>query len=498
MLRLVQSRGRLPAALAAALLLVSCTTVNPATGSRQFTPFMSPQKEARIGAEQHPLLVEQFGGRYEAPRLAGYVTAVGQRLARQAEVPAGQFSFTVLNSGIVNAFALPGGYVHISRGLLALLNDEAELSSVLGHEIGHVTARHAASRYNRAVFSQILGGLLGAVTESETLSRVVSTGSQLYLLSYSRGQEMQSDKLGFRYMTRAEYDAAGAVTMLEALGRQSALEASLQGKKGAEVPGWARTHPLTSERVEAARARYAGLPAGQPAGERGRRRYLEMIDGMIVGDDPDQGVIDGRSFSHPILRIAFEAPPDYQLNNTAAALIGAGPGNARFLFSAAEVTPGTSNREALAAAWRQIGGRTKLPALSGVARVSANGIEGLTGTAQIASGGSSLDLRLVGYRTTARRLDYFLLVTPPAATVPTAPGLQRMTFSFRRLSPQQAARIRPLRIEVVTIRRGQTMASVSERMAYGERRLERFMVLNNLRAAGPFAAGQQVKIVVRR
>lgn len=484
--------------MVAAFLLVSCTTVNPATGSRQFTPFMSPQKEAQIGAEQHPLLIEQFGGRYEAPRLAKYVTAVGQRLARQAEVPAGQFSFTVLNSGIVNAFALPGGYVHISRGLLALLNDEAELSSVLGHEIGHVTARHAASRYNRAVFSQILGGLLGAVSESETLSRVVSTGSQLYLLSYSRGQEMQSDELGFRYMTRAEYDAARAVTMLEALGRQSALEARLKGKKGAEVPGWARTHPLTRDRVEAARARYTGLPAGQPAGERGRQRYLEMIDGMIVGDDPDQGVIDGRTFSHRNLRIAFEAPPDYQLNNTAAALIGAGPNNVRFLFSTAEVAPGASNQEALAAAWRQIGGQTRLPALGRIGRVSANGIEGLTGIAQIASDGSSLNLRLVGYRTTARRMDYFLLVTPPAATGPAAPGLQRMTFSFRRLSRQEAERIRTLRIEVVTIRRGQTMASVSERMAYRDRRLERFMVLNNLSASSPFVAGRKVKIVVGR
>ena len=484
--------------MVAAFLLVSCTTVNPATGSRQFTPFMSPQKEAQIGAEQHPLLVEQFGGRYEAPRLANYVTAVGQRLARQAEVPAGQFSFTVLNSGIVNAFALPGGYVHISRGLLALLNDEAELSSVLGHEIGHVTARHAASRYNRAVFSQILGGLLGAVSESETLSRVVSTGSQLYLLSYSRGQEMQSDELGFRYMTRAEYDAARAVTMLEALGRQSALEARLKGKKGAEVPGWARTHPLTRDRVEAARARYTGLPAGQPAGERGRQRYLEMIDGMIVGDDPDQGVIDGRTFSHRNLRIAFEAPPDYQLNNTAAALIGAGPNNVRFLFSTAEVALGASNQAALAAAWRQIGGQTRLPALSRIGPVSANGIEGLTGIAQIASDGSTLDLRLVGYRTTARRMDYFLLVTPPAATGPAAPDLQRMTFSFRRLLQQEAERIRTLRIEVVTIRRGQTMASVSERMAYRDRRLERFMVLNNLSASSPFVAGQKVKIVIRR
>ena len=162
------------------------------------------------------------------------------------------------------------------------------------------------------------------------------------------------------------------------------------------------------------------------------------------------------------------------------------------------MAPGASNREALAAAWRQIGGQTQLPALSRIRRVSANGIEGLTGIAQIKSDGSSLDLRLVGYRTTARRMDYFLLVTPPAATGPTAADLQRMTFSFRRLSQQEAERIRTLRIRVVTIRRGQTMASLSERMAYRDRKLERFMVLNNLTSSSRFVAGQKVKIVVRR
>ena len=212
-------------ALIAPLLALSGCTINPATGEQSFTVFMSPAEEREVGSREHPKILKQFGGVYGDAELANYVHRVGTSLARVSEMPDLEFKFTVLNDDQVNAFALPGGYVYITRGLLALADDEAEMAGVIVHEIGHVTARHAAERYSRAVAARIglslidvLASVAGAVTGTTDF---VSLGAQLYLQGYSRDQEFQADMLGIRYLARAGYDANAVTAFLGAIEDQN-------------------------------------------------------------------------------------------------------------------------------------------------------------------------------------------------------------------------------------------------------------------------------------
>lgn len=211
----------LTAAFAAlGLLLLSvpgCVTTNPATGQQELTPFMSPAEESRIGAEEHPKMVARFGGVYDDIEIGAYVAEIGGRLVKNSELPNQEFRFTVLNSPDVNAFALPGGYVYVTRGLLALANSEAEFAGVLAHEIGHVTARHAAQRYNRAIATSLGTAILGAIVQSSGVDQLAQLGGELYLKGFSREQEFQADTLGVRYMSRAGYNPEAQASFLRSL-----------------------------------------------------------------------------------------------------------------------------------------------------------------------------------------------------------------------------------------------------------------------------------------
>lgn len=485
------------AAALGALVAVSACTTNPATGEKQFTPFMSRSQESAIGAEEHPKLVEEFGGKYDDARLAAYVNAVGAALGKVTETPGQGWSFTVLNSPIVNAFALPGGYVHVSRGLMAYFNDEAEMASVLGHEIGHVTARHSAERYNRAVFAGLGGAVVGVVTKSDTLAGVANAGSQLYLLSYSRGQESEADALGLRYGARASYDPFGSVRMLQALEAVTALEAKKQGSKADDTPAWARTHPLTSQRIADAKVRADALEPKPANPATNRDRYLDAIDGMLFGDDPNQGVIRGNDFLHAALKLAFTAPADFTLHNTASAVIGMGPGNSRFLFTGGAIASSLTNAQYLNQAWAALFENNSPPvALSNVEKTATNGMEGLTGVARVTSGSATLDVRVAAWRYDSTHAFHFVFITTPETTsILTAP-LQKMALSFRKLTTAEAAAIRPWRIKVVTVGAADTAASLAAKMAIPAFKEETFRALNGLKAADAPRAGSRVKIVV--
>jgi len=196
------NRVPLAALLIGALLATAACTTNPATGKKDFTPFMTPSQERAIGAAEHPKILQQFGGVYNDPELSAYVTRVGGKVAANSELSDQPWKFTVLNSHIPNAFALPGGYVYVTRGLLTIMNSEDELAGVLGHEIGHVTARHSAKRYSNAMLVGVGSGIPSASTDNKILQQAASVGGALFLSSYSRKQEYQSDDLGIRYINR--------------------------------------------------------------------------------------------------------------------------------------------------------------------------------------------------------------------------------------------------------------------------------------------------------
>ncbi|PHZ86488.1 M48 family metalloprotease [Paremcibacter congregatus] len=494
--RRLRKSGFIGALVTLPLLLQGCVTTNPATGQSDFTPFMSPDKETAIGKEQHPLILKQHGGVVDNPQVAGYVAVTGGRLAAVSEMPKTPFTFTVLNSPIVNAFALPGGYIYVTRGILGLFNSESEMASVLGHEIGHVTGRHSAKRYNQQILTGLGATLLGAVLKSNELSDMVGYGSQLYLKSYSRGNEYEADKLGVRYSTRAGFDPYAAADMLRSLDAQSQLEDAIANRTGQQrPPEFFSTHPNTKDRVTRAHAaaRETGLP--ENSRDRGRDRFLDAINGMTYGDDPAQGVITGRTFSHGPARFSFTVPENYRLLNSSDAVYaqGTGPAEGGVVIFAGDRLKGRNMIEFTSQTWK---GLVKDAPLEGLQDFTLNGMEAITGwhTMQVAKVNSQV--RIVTVRHSADQAYFFLMVTPLTKLDQQREALQRMTYSFKKLSPTEARDVRGRIIRVVTVKRGDTAQSLARKMAFSDHQLDRFLVLNGLNSPQSLRAGQRVKLVV--
>ena len=295
------------------------------------TSSISAQDKAS-GAKQHPELLKEFGGAYAGPQ-ARYVESVGRRIAVQSGLSNAQSDFTVtlLNSPVNNAFAIPGGYVYVTRQLMALMNDEAELAGVLGHEVGHVAARHGQRRQQAAQRNAIGGALLGVLTGAllgdsgfaGLIQKGIGTGSQLLTLRFSRTQEYEADDLGIRYLASGGYDPRALSGMLASLAAQSNLDARVTGS-ARTMPEWASTHPDPASRV--ARASKGAANSGSKSVVRNRDAFLNALDGLLYGDDPRQGVIEGNRFRHPDLRLSFTAPTGFGMENSADAVSVTGSG----------------------------------------------------------------------------------------------------------------------------------------------------------------------------
>ncbi len=477
------------AVMAPLLGLGGCETVNPATGKSDFTPFMSSARESRIGAEEHPKILLQFGGVYDDPQIGAYVASIGGRLAANSELSQSPFRVTLLDSPIVNAFALPGGYLYVTRGLLALANSEAELAGVLAHEIGHVTARHSAQRYNRAVVAGIGSLLLGAVIGNSVIQDLAQEGSKLYLAGFSRKQEFEADKLGVRYLARTGYDPYAEADFLATMGRNSALEAKLAGKKGSGGGGFLATHPGTADRVRKAIAAAGGGSIKPHDRPRHRDRFLDMLDGMAYGDSPEKGIVDGRTFAHPKLGFTFTAPPRFTVSNSDEAVIAKGPGDSYVVFDGARVSSRTSMIDYLARDWGAKAG------LESVQSLSINGMEAATGRTRTTGQIGTFDIRYVAIRFDRGQAYRFQFLSRPAATADLSVDFQRTTFSFRRLSEAEAGAFRGQRVRVITVRSGDTMAAIAAGMPFADHRVERLRALNGMAPGQPLRTGQRLKII---
>ena len=299
------------------------TATSPATG-RTFSSPISEQQEAQLGREEHPKILDEFGGEYkEKPELTAYVSSVGQFLAATSERTDVKYTFTVLNTPDVNAFAVPGGYIYTTRGLLALANNEAELASVLGHETGHITARHTAERMGQAQQTQlgVLGAtLLGAHAAAARPAPISPAAlrrntARCAWPAIRRSRSSKRISLGVRYMKRATYDPQASASFLSQLRAQTAARGAA-GRQGSERGRSSTTcWPRTRAPSTACSARSRKPAASQPDAMLERDIYLSKIDGMLFGDDPSQGVIAGGKFVHPPLRFAFEVPSGYKLIN---------------------------------------------------------------------------------------------------------------------------------------------------------------------------------------
>ncbi len=451
--------------------------------------------EAQQGAEFHPQLLQQFGGAMTGSQ-AQYVEQVGSNIAVQSGLGNARDSFTVslLNSPVNNAFAVPGGYIYTTRQLVTLMNNEAELAGVLGHEVGHVAARHSQRRQQNAQRNSILG-VLGAIGSSvllgdtgiaDTVSRGFLQGSQLLTLSFSRSQEIEADDLGIQYLTRAGYDARAMGTVLASLAAQTNLDSQLQGRGNASVPEWASTHPDPASRVQRALNAAQGLPGTVT----NRDTFLTRIDGLLYGDDPQQGVIEGSNFIHPDLRLTFAAPQGfYMVNSTSAVSINGQAGQAQLTLA-----PYSGDLESyIRQQFNTLAGNGNTLAPQTMERTTVNGIPAAFGQARVNNGNTQVDVTIFAYEFANDRAYHFAAITPAGQS-----GVFNSMFrSMRRISANEAAQVVPRVLDVVTVQRGDTVAGLARRMAYDDGQVARFRVLNGLGANDSLTAGQKVKIVVR-
>ena len=478
-----------------AFLVASALVVVPA--SAQVAQQRLNQRDVQEAVKQHPEVVAEFGGAETGPR-AAYVESVGRRVASfSGTANAGQaYRFTTLNSAVENAFAVPGGYVYITRQLMGIMNDEAELAFVVGHETGHIAANHAQARKSAAQNNSILGVLgavLGAVVGNNAFGGLISQGAQqfskLRTLSFSRNQEYQADVLGIRYIAQAGYDPNAGATMLNQLARSTALETRIQGDANRSTPEWASSHPLSQNRVTQATqtARQTGRGS---SGVRNRDAFLAQLDGVLVDDDPAQGVIEGRSFTHPDLRLQFMVPTGYLMqNSTNAVTIQGTAGQAQF-------SGGRFNGDMPAYIGQVIqqltGGQAQIQ-MGPLQQTQVNGIPAtyVTGRANTSSG--AVDVSVFAYQWDRDTAYHFVALTRAGEGLT---PLASMVNSLRRISTAEAAAIRPRVINVVRVGRGDTMQSLAARMAYRDFQMDRFLALNGLASGSRLLPGQKVKLVV--
>ncbi len=496
---------RLSLSLARALVMVAAlggcgtTVVNPVTGQTERT-VMDEQAEIAEGRKAHEQVLAEYGVVKNAA-LQAYVTEIGQKLARQSHRANLPWTFTVLDSPEVNAFALPGGYIYITRGIMAYLDSEAELAGVVGHEIGHVTARHGAQRATRqqnAGLGVLAATVLGAVLEARGVGGATDLASQVsqgvaagYIARYSRDQELQADTLGAEYLARNRYNPQNMVDVIGVLEGQeqfAADQARAEGRAVEEGSHWLSSHPSNASRLAAIRqaaAKYAGN-----YGDDQRARYLSMVDGMAFGDSKDQGVVRGRNFFHEDLGIALTAPEGWRVQNTPQAIVLVnGAGDAGLIVRLVPPDAGTTHDDIIRRVVKPVQGRTERRTLNGLA---ATHFVGQVRDAQ----GQGQNVRLTVATGPGNR-NYLMqyAARDAQALQRSAGGLTEAERSFRALSAADRSAARPWTLRTTAFPSG-GWATLARASPLGERAEARLRLINGVYQGGTGPRpGQPVKVV---
>lgn len=433
---------------------------------------------------QHKELIAQFGGEYLAPTAERYLDAILGKLAAASDTP-GQAAYkvTILNTPVVNAFALPSGNLYVTRGLLALAGDGSEVAAVMAHEIAHVTMRHSSLRAERereaAVISQA-----AAVIQNRQKGDEVRSNQRLSVASFSRLQELEADAIGVRVVSRAGYDPFGASRFLTALGKSTELRAALYGKKKDGLDfDILSTHPSTPDRVNKAiaAARQIGAPG---IGQRDHDGYLAAISGVGFGDDPMEGYVRGRQFTHPRLRFTFTAPDGFLLENSNEAVFGVRQSDNEALRLDSVRNPQFQSLEAyVQSGW--VDGLLQ----SSVRRADVNGLPAVTAIARAGEWNFRLAVIQVD--------DYLYRLIFAVRSLNDDAERRFMTAinTFRRLPPDEAHETHGLKITLAAAATGDTIETMASRMIVPNRPQEYFQLLNGLDAGAPLTAGERYKIV---
>lgn len=497
--RRVLAIRRIVAGIFMGLALAGCATTSSEPGSIPATVAQRSASDQKTGDQSHARILQQFGGAYENAKLANYVNRIGDELASVSEQPDAEWTFTVLDTPTINAFALPGGYIYVTRGLVALANDEAELAGVIGHEIGHVTAGHSSLRQGRSTAAgigmlagQIGLGLLGI--PGSAAQGLLQTAAGGVLASYSRGDELDADNLGIRYLAKAGYDPYAQSDFLESMGAASLLDSKIAGRGyNPNSVDFFASHPANAPRTRqaVAVAEQTGLVIS-PDAPRHRDRFMRAVDGIIWGDSPEQGFVDGRTFSHPKLRFTYTAPPEFAITNSSKSVAARGPGNALFIMDGGN-DPGGALTGYIQNGWvPALARQTRVGQLSQLEQTTINGLPAARGILPMAVKGGRADVLLVAIRLNGT-IYRFTGIAPRGSNQ--IPAMYDAARTFRNLSATEARKLKPKRIDVVSAGRGDTVASMADRMNVDQFPEDRFLVLNGLKAGAQLTPGQKVKLI---
>lgn len=459
------------------------------------TPPASTFEQERIkAAQQHDQVLAQFGGAYVDAELSAYVDRVGQKVAAASDLPDKPFNFTVLNTPVVNAFTVGGGYVYVTRGILASINSEAELAALLGHEIGHVTARHTARRETRMKQDKAVSIGVGLLTGSLRAALLTQGAGNVLRQAYSRDQEAESDKLGVISMAKAGYDPSAMPAMLGALNREVALMETMAGDQGGTaLPSWLSDHPETEERVHDTTRQVSAMGSAPGDGIVGMDAHLDAIDGVLFGNDPRSGVFLNRSFIHPELEVAFDLPEGYGVQNMAGALIATRGEDDLVMFTAAQWPQERELGEFALSAWYSLTDGD-LGKLDSVEKLTVNNLPAVLLTKRIQRRFVDVSLGSVAYRLDNGIVASLSMIVNGKLTETQLNGFREIAGSFHATSEAELDTIPNPRISVVTVTEGDTVDSLSARMLSRNFKKERFQALNGTKDT--LETGQRVKLIV--
>ncbi len=435
---------------------------------------------AQLSALQHPRILATYGGEYKDAKLERMVAKIVGKLTTVSDNPDQTYIITILNSPNINAFALPGGYLYVTRGLLALANDSSEVAAVIAHEMGHVTANHGILRQAKEAESIIARRVASEVLHDEAAGREAAIRSKLRLAQFSRNQELQADAIGIKMIGAAGYDPFASARFLQSMEAYTAFR-SISGATDASLDFLA-THPATPQRVElaTAHARRIGAPG---VGTTDRDSFLNGIDGLLYGDPPQEGFVRERTFIHPKLGVTFTVPQGFTIDNSANAVMASGPGELAIRFDGAALPQGSDLSAYIRSGWV-----TGLDDQS-VRNTTINGLPAATARAYA----DKWQFEIVVIASGAKV--YRFLFAAPRNSTALGSAAQQTTQSFRVLTPAEQAAAKPLRIRVITVKAGDTLASLSARMQGTDRKLELFRLINALSPGSTVSAGDRVKII---
>ena len=470
--------------LAVVLAALPACATNPATGQRELS-LMNENQEIQTGQEMDAEVRREMGV-YDDRELQQYVEGIGLKLAASSERPNLPWRFTVVDVPAVNAFALPGGYIYITRGILPYLDNEAQLAGVLGHEIGHVTARHAARQYTRTTGAE-LGMLFGSlfVPAARPVAGLGESGFGVLNLKYGRDDELQADSLGVRYAAKAGWDPDAVPNMLRTLGRID----EVSDNKG--VPNWLSTHPAPDDRVARVQDVVQQLPVSEAPSASNHDVYLRHVDRLVYGDNPEQGIVRGRTFLHPNLRFAVDFPDGWDVRNGQTEVVAKEPNTSAVVVLALLSRPQGRDLEEVARVSMRGPG---LQPIDGDRR-TINGLEAYVGTYEGSLSGLGRVTVRAAHLEQGRNVFRVAGIAPSASYERVAPAFDTSIQSFRPMTRSEAEGIQPNRIALYTARAGDTWQALAAHQGNGAVKASILAIMNGHAVNEQPRSGERLKIV---